>query len=275
MARHTAIDPVNGPIFTHRSVVLLQTIYASQLTQTVTFGTTKLAVLLLYQRIFTGDIFRKAVWIGFALVFCWTVGYFFAFLLQCWPISTNWTGPGGNVSLCVNTVDLLVSHAWSDTFLDVAILLMPLPCIWGLQMKTRHKIGVSAIFLLGLLTVGAGAARIVVFDNVDKATQSGAMDVTYILTPTLYWPMIESSLGIVGACLPLLRPLFTGATSKGFVRKLRNVNLPTLTYHDPNASKGSGTTAVASESSKEQGSDRSSDENKKGSRAIYVHDYSR
>ena len=269
------IDPEEGPIFTQRSVVLLQTIYASQLTQTITFGTTKLAVLLLYQRIFTGEFFRKAVWVGYALVFCWTVGYFFAMLLQCWPISTNWTGPGGNPNLCVNTVDLLVSHAWSDTLLDFAILAMPLPCIWGLQMKIRHKIGVSAIFLLGLLTVGAGIARIVVFENVDKATQSGAMDVTWILTPTLYWPMIESSLGIVGACLPLLRPLFTGATSKGFVRKLRNVNFPTLTYHDPNGSKGSGTTAVASESSREQGSSSPQDEKKKLSGFSHVQHYSR
>lgn len=27
------------------------------------------------------------------------------------------------------------------------------------------------------------------------------------MTPTLYWPMVESSLGIVGASLPLLRPV--------------------------------------------------------------------
>lgn len=29
-----------------------------------------------------------------------------------------------------------------------------------------------------------------------------------ILAPTFYWPMIESSLGVVGACLPALGPLF-------------------------------------------------------------------
>ena len=37
--------------------------------------------------------------------------------------------------------------------------------------------------------------------------------------------MIESSLGIIGASLPLLRPLFAGATSHGFMRRLRTVNL--------------------------------------------------
>lgn len=35
---------------------------------------------------------------------------------------------------------------------------------------------------------------------------------TRILAPTLYWPMIESSLGILGACLPTLRPLVNDIT---------------------------------------------------------------
>jgi len=41
--------------------------------------------------------------------------------------------------------------------------------------------------------------------------------------------MIESALGIIGACLPLLRPLFgSGSGAKGFgqVRNLRSVRLP-------------------------------------------------
>ena len=275
MARHTAVDHTGNPIFTHRTVVFEQIVFASQLTQTLTFGFTKFTVLLLYKRIFTGETFRKTIMIGFAVVFGWTIGFFFANLLQCWPISINWTGFGGDERYCIDSNIMLVAHAWSDTFTDVAILALPLPCIWALQMKTRHKIGVSAIFLLGLLTVGAGVARLVVFKEIERETDSGAVDVTYILTPTVYWPMVESSLGIVGACLPLLRPLFTGARSKGFVRKLRKVNFPALTYYDPNGSKGSGTTAVASsESSKRNGSPGSYDEKKKhASGATYVKEY--
>ncbi|KAL8718116.1 MAG: hypothetical protein Q9225_004708, partial [Loekoesia sp. 1 TL-2023] len=46
-------------------------------------------------------------------------------------------------------------------------------------------------------------------------------------TPLVYWPMVESSLGIIGACLPLLRPLFAGAASRGFMRDLQSVDIPT------------------------------------------------
>ena len=47
-----------------------------------------------------------------------------------------------------------------------------------------------------------------------------------LLTPTLYWPMVESSLGIVGACLPLLRPLFINTSPKTIFSSLRTMISP-------------------------------------------------
>lgn len=44
-----------------------------------------------------------------------------------------------------------------------------------------------------------------------------------LLTPTIYWPMVESSLGIVGACLPLLRPIFTDTRAKNLSSSLRAI----------------------------------------------------
>ena len=46
---------------------------------------------------------------------------------------------------------------------------------------------------------------------------------TDLLTPTVYWPMVESSLGIVGACLPLLRPIFTDTRAKNIFSSLRTL----------------------------------------------------
>lgn len=42
-----------------------------------------------------------------------------------------------------------------------------------------------------------------------------------VLTPIVYWPMVESSLGVVGACLPLLRPIFTDTSAKHTFSSLR------------------------------------------------------
>ena len=46
-----------------------------------------------------------------------------------------------------------------------------------------------------------------------------------LLTPTVYWPMVESSLGIVGACLPLLRPIVTDTRAKKIFSSLRTMLL--------------------------------------------------
>ena len=44
-----------------------------------------------------------------------------------------------------------------------------------------------------------------------------------MLTPTLYWPMIESSLGIIGACLPLMRPVLQKISPQVVFRSLRSM----------------------------------------------------
>lgn len=57
-----------------------------------------------------------------------------------------------------------------------------------------------------------------------------------LLTPTVYWPMVESSLGIVGACLPLLRPLFTDMSVRKFPSSLRAMlSLSSLRRHHAGA----------------------------------------
>lgn len=93
-------------------------------------------------------------------------------------------------------------------------------------MPVKHKLAVIGIFLLGLLTVCASIAKVVVLNRANYLGATGDPDISYFTTPTVYWPMVESSLGIVGACLPLFRPLFSrGESKKGFgqVKKLRSV----------------------------------------------------
>lgn len=139
----------------------------------------------------------------------------------------NWTLYGAMNGVCVNTNALILAQAYSDVFTDIVILLLPLPCIWTLQMPVKHRLAVCGIFLTGALTVGAGIAKLVAFRWTIEQTNGNNLDITFIDTPLIYWPMVESSLGIVGACLPLLRPLFAGK-SKGpvVVRKFTPVVIP-------------------------------------------------
>ena len=46
---------------------------------------------------------------------------------------------------------------------------------------------------------------------------------TDITTPTVYLPMIESSLGIVGACLPLMKPILTEPRNRSIFSSIRTL----------------------------------------------------
>lgn len=245
LAKHIELDAQGNGVWTHRDVVFLEINFAQQLSSTLTFGLTKLSVLLFYKRVFRGDTFNAAVWTMMGIVGVWFVAFFFANLLQCYPISVNWVDSGAQNTSCINTNMMYIAQAWTDMLTDVMILSLPIPCIWALQMPARHKVGVTAIFLLGLLTVLSGIAKLVVFYHI-IAEAAWDYDITWFETPGVLWPMVESALGIVGACLPLLRPLFAGTSTRGFMRNLRSVAIRTITgAEEPKPSEGS-TTAVGS-----------------------------
>ncbi|KAL8930017.1 MAG: hypothetical protein Q9172_000249 [Xanthocarpia lactea] len=219
--------------------------YAVVLSQILTFGFTKLSVLLFYQRIFQGRWIQNAVWCLVGIDFLWTVGFFFSNLLQCYPISVNWTGLGYSDGKCLNTNVMFLAQAWSDVATNVVIMALPIPSIWALKMPPVKKMAVCGIFLLGALTVLAGTAKLVFYyDILYSIKYLDMVDITYVQTPIVYFPLVESSLGIVGACLPLMRPLFAGVTSRGFMRDLQSVDLPTSEQSKTLWSSGDDSRAV-------------------------------
>ncbi|KAL8642368.1 MAG: hypothetical protein Q9228_000921 [Teloschistes exilis] len=233
MGRHTKThsEVVEGvtylvPDFTHRTHVFQMIVYATNLTTVLTFGFTKLAVLFFYQRVFQGRWVQRGIWTMVGVTFLWTVGFFFSELLQCVPISANWKGFGFDPAACgVNANVMIMAQTCGDSMfahsfrkLDPDILGLTwliILQIWALQMPPRRKLAVCGIFLLGFLTVGAGIAKLAVYyDMLAKINDDpNAVDVTC-------------------ACLPLMRPLFAGAASRGFMRDLQSVDIPTSERSD-------------------------------------------
>lgn len=48
----------------------------------------------------------------------WTVAFFFANLLQCLPLSVNWSGVGYMPGACINTSQMYIAQAYSDIWTD-------------------------------------------------------------------------------------------------------------------------------------------------------------
>lgn len=79
----------------------------------------------------------------------WLSTFITAFVL-CTPFAYNWNKliVGGH---CGNTHAYYLSTAIVNFLLDAAIVALPLPILWGLQMKTSRKIALTAIFSLGVM----------------------------------------------------------------------------------------------------------------------------
>lgn len=110
----------------------------------------KLSILHLYTRIFSKHKLAYFVYaIGATTLAYWLSTILTAFLL-CTPFAYNWDKHiiGGR---CGNSSAYYLSTAIVNFLIDVAIVALPLPILWGLQMKTSRKIALTAIFSLGVV----------------------------------------------------------------------------------------------------------------------------
>ena len=118
----------------------------------LTFGAIKLSVLFLYQRIFLGKIFRIYSIAMCCIIASWSLAFFFAFAFQCGTHPEYWwTSIETITKYCDNDKWSDLGFAVSDVATDLMVLVTPLPIIWRLQMLPAEKIGLSVIFLLGLM----------------------------------------------------------------------------------------------------------------------------
>lgn len=116
---------------------------------------TKLAILLQYLRIFVPNKRSKTYYFTQSLICSNLVIYLvlgFCAAFMCIPREKIWNplAPG---KCRVSLAGLLIAGGIVNIFSDFCVLALPLTTIWQLQMATKHKIGISAVFAVGLLYV--------------------------------------------------------------------------------------------------------------------------
>ena len=76
---------------------------------------------------------------------------FFTALLFCKPFTYTWDKniPGH----CYAVENVYVTHDVLNVVTDLAIVIFPVPIIWGLQMNRKTRLAVIGMFLLGGLSV--------------------------------------------------------------------------------------------------------------------------
>ncbi|RYP12071.1 hypothetical protein DL767_011509 [Monosporascus sp. MG133] len=167
---------------------------------------TKASALLFFSRVFTRQThitwFNYALWTAHALNLAWLLGIVFGTVFMCDPVAKNYIPdlPGR----CGDTGALWIGSAVPSVLIDLIILLLPLPKIWGLQLSLAKKSGISIVFLLGYCVIIVSVGRLI---TVIRSADALTRDLTYEGVPALYWLCAESPITLVSICLPPMMSL--------------------------------------------------------------------
>ena len=113
----------------------------------------KTSALFFYARVFSmsNSRFKYALWLVHGLNAAWLLAFLMSIIFMCTPIKKVWetTIPG----TCIDNRKLWTGSAASSLIIDIIILVMPLPMLWKLQLKTIRKLQICAVFICGYLLV--------------------------------------------------------------------------------------------------------------------------
>ncbi|TKX22096.1 hypothetical protein C1H76_5729 [Elsinoe australis] len=184
----------------------LKYFFISQVVYKMSISFTKLSILLFYRRLFYIHArFRMACNILMAVVVGWIFAAFFATVFQCTPVAFAYDKKvGGGKGHCINLTASWYSNAVFNITSDFVITLLPMPVISSLQMRTREKVMLCALFALGFLVCGTSILRATTINL--AGSQS---DRTWETVDSSMWSVCEANLAIIGSCMPILKKPIT------------------------------------------------------------------
>ncbi|MCJ1381296.1 hypothetical protein MMC17_004406 [Xylographa soralifera] len=173
---------------------------AAEITWVLCTASVKLSLLYLFLRIFPTRQVRihAYILIGIVIMFCFAT--ILASLLQCRPIQANWDS--SIKAVCGNQAASWLGTGITNILTDVLVLALPIRSVWNLKLPRVTKIGLIGVFGVGFLVCIISILRIVSIFSISF------VDLTYTKVPTDIYSILEPSLGIICACLPILRPFF-------------------------------------------------------------------
>jgi hypothetical protein len=132
-------------------------IFADEIVYVLGLGITKVAILVMYCRVFPLRSFRISAWIIGTITTFWSLMFIFICIFQCNPIPRAWnlTIPGK----CLNLRGIFIGNAVPNIVTDVLILAMPVYHVWKLHLRQAQRVALTGIFLLGAFVIVASIYR--------------------------------------------------------------------------------------------------------------------
>ncbi|UZP43045.1 hypothetical protein NXS19_010861 [Fusarium pseudograminearum] len=177
----------------------------------ITLTLTKLSILAFFLRIFPDHNFRRMVHGTVAFIIVMSATFLVLFMLQSVPMKVFWEAwkeknPKG-VLLSTNAIG--TSQGAINVALDVWMLILPMTQLWKIGIKPKKKIGIMSMFGAGALLTIFSTVRI---PYISKFALS--KNITADAVDTVIWSMVETSIGMIVACMPGARQFVRDISSR-------------------------------------------------------------
>lgn len=115
----------------------------------------KLSILVFYLKIFRPEKWaRIAIWTGLAAALGFYIITEIVLLAICVPRhGQTWLEASSKHNWQAAAIDSALAASWFGTIADIYILAIPIRLLSTLKLSRKHKFGVMAIFLTGLMWV--------------------------------------------------------------------------------------------------------------------------
>ncbi|OAA70535.1 integral membrane protein [Cordyceps fumosorosea ARSEF 2679] len=160
----------------------------------------KIALLISYLRLLQGTDnrrYRMVVWGAIAFVFLNHLGSALALIFNCNPIDKSWNP--SKKGTCLPAVASFTAYAVLTIISDILVAVLPIPVLLKLNIRLEKKLGLMAIFALGLFTTLCSILRYTQINRI----QYGDHDSTMLVV----WGVIEFNVGNMVSSLPFLAPV--------------------------------------------------------------------
>ncbi|CAD6588525.1 MAG: hypothetical protein ASARMPREDX12_003359 [Alectoria sarmentosa] len=195
------------------------------------------SVVFLYIRIFYTRPFRIACYALLTVNLIYFTATVLACCLICRPFARNWDQSIHGTCGDQKSLDLFIGVF--NLLMDIATVALPMPILWRLQVPTGRKVALSGMFSMGLAICIITLVRIEVITHITAQNAAGQYALTALLT------CLESSLGVVNACLPVTKPVFEKLKSKWLISAISEWtsgkrSVPSHEYEMPSKAKEIG-----------------------------------
>ncbi|RYP12243.1 hypothetical protein DL765_007428 [Monosporascus sp. GIB2] len=156
----------------------------------------KIALLVLIARVF-GSVHKKALYAIYSLLGLIVLYYVSGLIVKiriCQPVSAYWRG---ETDKCLNQSAIITTDAIISVISDLAILCLPLPLTWSLQLPFKKKLRV-----IGILCAGGTATAFSIYRLGLIVHDGHSPNQTIVFTKVVLTGNAEIGIGLICACLP-------------------------------------------------------------------------